>query len=204
MVGKEKREPLLPVSERQNENIVSSIFAKISGANIARWWFARKWSGLFLVGTWLTILFLAPFDTSDFTWKSWWALGLTGTAMFFLINDQPPDLVLLSVTVLLRLSSVTTDEQAFSGFHSDGILAIGALFVVAKSLETSGAIEWLMSYFLFRTKSTGALDPHDKRISIERWAQTSRAHRRQSGRSCSCVFPWRWSQASSTTRPWSP
>jgi di/tricarboxylate transporter len=146
----DKSEPLLSSSERKPPAPVRI------GHQIIRWISCRKWSVSFLIGTWMTILYSARIDVTGFSWQSWWTLGLTGTALFFLINNQPPDLVLLSVTVLLRLSGVVTDEQAFSGFHSDGILAIGALFAVAKSLETSGAIEWCMAFFLFRTNSIGA------------------------------------------------
>ncbi len=151
--SQERNQPLLPEFEHGCDQLSSQNKLR---TKILRWIILRKWSVMFLAGTWGVILFSAQFDVSDFTWQSWWTLGLTGSALFFLINDQPPDLVLLSVTILLRLSGVLTDEQAFSGFHSDGIIAIGALFVVAKSLETSGAIEWLMAHFLYRTESTGA------------------------------------------------
>ena len=147
----ERNEPLLG-SDNLVQPILSSESALLSIFHFIR---DRKWSFMFLVLTWCSIIFGSQFDVEGFTWQSWWALGLTGSALFCLINDQPPDLVLLTVTILLRLSGVVTDAEAFSGFHSDGIIAIGALFIVAKSLENSGVIEWFMAFFLTRTDSTG-------------------------------------------------
>ena len=63
------------------------------------------------------------------------------------------DVVMLSVTVMLRLLGVITEEQAWRGFSSPGVLAIGVLFVVAKCLEEAGTIELLAGCFLGRTSS---------------------------------------------------
>lgn len=66
---------------------------------------------------------------------------------------EQTDVVMLSVTVMLRLLGVITEEQAWRGFSSPGVLAIGVLFVVAKCLEEAGTIELLAGCFLGRTSS---------------------------------------------------
>lgn len=88
-----------------------------------------------------------------FTWESWATIALTLEALLLMANNLPPDLVMLSVTVLLRVLGVITEEQAWRGFSSPGILAIGVLFVVAKCLEEAGTIELLAGCFLRRTSS---------------------------------------------------
>jgi len=86
-----------------------------------------------------------------FTWQSWATIALTLEALLLMANNLPPDVVMLSVTVMLRLLGVITEEQAWRGFSSPGILAIGVLFVVAKCLEEAGTIELLAGFFLGRT-----------------------------------------------------
>jgi hypothetical protein len=88
-----------------------------------------------------------------FSWQSWATIALTLEALLLMAHNLPPDLVMLSVTVALRLLGIITEEQAWAGFSSPGILAIGVLFVVAKCLEQAGTIELLAGVFLGRTSS---------------------------------------------------
>jgi hypothetical protein len=189
---------------------------------VFEWLKDRKFTLTFLVGAWIAIFVSASENVSHFTWQSWWTLGLTATALFFLMNNEPPDIVLLTLTVTLRLSGVVTDDQAFSGFRSDGIIAIGALFVVAKCLETSGAIEWMMAHFLWRTNSTGLQLIANFSTKLETLMICSRVnsiiptivpymcrftripHPCQHEQSFSCACRWRSSRAWSTTLPSSP
>ena len=59
-------------------------------------------------------------------------------------NDQPPDLILLGVTTLLLLFEVIEQDQAWEGFSSPSILAVGALFVFARALEETRAVEMIV------------------------------------------------------------
>ena len=67
-----------------------------------------------------------------FTWQSWVTIVLTLEALLLMANDLPPDIILLAVMMMLRLLGIITEEKAWRGFASNGVLAIGVLFVVAK------------------------------------------------------------------------
>ena len=65
---------------------------------------------------------------------------------------------MLAFTVLLVLSNVVSDAQAWAGFSSTSVLSIGALFVVARALEETRAIERILLPILGRPSGhTGAL-----------------------------------------------
>lgn len=51
---------------------------------------------------------------------------------------------MLGFTVLLVLSSTISDAEAWSGFSSTSVLSIGALFVVARALEETRAVERML------------------------------------------------------------
>ena len=46
--------------------------------------------------------------------------------------------------MLLVLSSTISDAEAWSGFSSTSVLSIGALFVVARALEETRAVERML------------------------------------------------------------
>ena len=50
-------------------------------------------------------------------------------------HDLAPDLIMLGAAMLLRLCGIITEEEVWRDYSSTGVLAIGVLFVVAKSLE---------------------------------------------------------------------
>eukprot|EP00658_Telonema_sp_P-2_P040668 TRINITY_DN29083_c0_g1_i1.p1 TRINITY_DN29083_c0_g1~~TRINITY_DN29083_c0_g1_i1.p1 ORF type:complete len:359 (+),score=86.82 TRINITY_DN29083_c0_g1_i1:57-1079(+) len=75
---------------------------------------------------------------------SYWTISLLLGALLLMANEAPPDLVMLAFTVLLNMSSVITDAEAWAGFSSTSVLSIGALFVVARALEETRAVEKLL------------------------------------------------------------
>ena len=90
---------------------------------------------------------------ADFTWKSYATLQMTLCIFCALLHNWPPDIVLLTATVSFRWMNIINEEEAWSGFQSDSILAIGVLFVVAKSLEEAGTIETLVRSVLGTSKN---------------------------------------------------
>ena len=56
------------------------------------------------------------------------------------------EIVIFSTTLLLLVGKIITIEEAFSGFSNTGVLTIGLLFVVAGSLQTTGALNYLTPY----------------------------------------------------------
>ena len=73
--------------------------------------------------------------------QSYWMLSLNLVALLLMGNNAPADLVMLAFTIMLSVSGVITDDEAWQGFAEPSVLAIGALFVVARALEETRAVE---------------------------------------------------------------
>ena len=80
--------------------------------------------------------------------SSYWTMSLLLGALLLMANEVAPDLTMLGFTVLLVLSEVISDEDAWSGFSSTSVLSIGALFVVARALEETRAVEMILTPIL--------------------------------------------------------
>jgi len=66
------------------------------------------------------------------------------------MEAQKPSLVLIATLVLLHLGGVVSMKEAFSGFSNQGMLAVGALFVVAYALQSATAFEATVEKMLGR------------------------------------------------------
>ena len=122
-------------------------------------WLRRHWIALTIAGL-IPFACLISFYSSAvdaFTWQSWATIALTLEALVLMAHNFPPDLVMLGLTVLLRVLGIITEEEAWRGFASQGILAIGVLFVVAKCLEEAGSIQVLAGFFLGDTGTPSPL-----------------------------------------------
>ena len=76
------------------------------------------------------------------SWEAWFTLALVLAAVYALARDQlPPAPVILGATVVLLIAGVITPEQAFAGFSNTAPITVGALFVVARAVEVTGALE---------------------------------------------------------------
>jgi len=76
--------------------------------------------------------------------KSYWTVALLVGALLLMANDASPDLVMLGFSVLLVLSDVISNGEAWAGFSSTSVLSIGALFIVARALEETRAVELIL------------------------------------------------------------
>jgi di/tricarboxylate transporter len=85
---------------------------------------------------------------------SYWTVWLLLASLLLMIHECPPDIVLLGVTTLLQLMGVVTSEDAWRGVSSPSVLVIGVLFVVARALEETRAVEMLLLPMLGAPKST--------------------------------------------------
>ncbi len=65
----------------------------------------------------------------------------------------PPAPVVLAATLALLLAGVIDAEKAFSGFSNPAPITVAALFVVARAVEVTGALEPLITRLLGRTGS---------------------------------------------------
>lgn len=72
---------------------------------------------------------------SALTWESWLTVAVTVIALIAMASNSPPDVTLLAATVILRVFGIITSEQAWSGFSSQGVIAVGVLFIVAAAVQ---------------------------------------------------------------------
>lgn len=64
-----------------------------------------------------------------------------------------PDLVLVGGLTILLLSGILPATELLAGLSNEGIVAIGALYVVAAGIRETGGIHWIASFILGRPKS---------------------------------------------------
>ncbi len=84
-------------------------------------------------------------------WEAWVTLAVVAITIGVLVKDLlPPSASILGSTILLLLAGVLTPEQAFSGFSNTAPITVAALYVVARGVDKTGALQpivgWLLSY----------------------------------------------------------
>lgn len=87
-------------------------------------------------------------------WEAWVTLAITAVMVFAMArNIADPDVTLLAgLTALVTLGIVPLD-RAFSGFANEGVLTVGALFVVAAGVRDTGSLDGVLRRVLGRPKS---------------------------------------------------
>lgn len=87
-----------------------------------------------------------------FTFEFIYTFSLLIIMTVLLIKDWiSTEIVIFSITLLLLVGNIITLEEAFSGFSNTGVLTIALLFVVAGSLQTTGALNYLTPYIFGTT-----------------------------------------------------
>lgn len=80
----------------------------------------------------------------ELSWEGWVTLGVIASVFVVLVrNWAPADAVMLSGAIVLGLAGVLDSTQVFAGLVNPGVLAIGALFVVAAAMRETGVIDSL-------------------------------------------------------------
>jgi len=82
-------------------------------------------------------------------WEAWLTLATIVAAVVVMAKDWlAPAPTLLGGVVVLLVSGVVDTEQALSGFSNPAPLTVAALFVVARAVEKTGALQPLVSSML--------------------------------------------------------
>jgi di/tricarboxylate transporter len=81
-------------------------------------------------------------------WEAWFTIAVTMTVLIALMLEKPADLVFLGAIVLLSLCGIIKPEEAFSGFISNSLLMVAALFVVTAGLKETGVVDVIGSKVL--------------------------------------------------------
>lgn len=104
---------------------------------------------LFLIGT--TILcFWNP--SPELNVASYFSIFITMQSLHFLLNQGPPDVILLCATLMLRLFGVITDGEAWGGFSNEVVLSVAVLGIVSAGVHHTGVVEFLLLRILGRPK----------------------------------------------------
>jgi len=88
------------------------------------------------------------------TTEAWFTLAVIALCFGLLaLTRFATDIVLMGGLTLLLVSGILTPEQALSGLANEGVVTVGALYVVVAGLKDTGAIAWVVEYILGRPKS---------------------------------------------------
>lgn len=86
-------------------------------------------------------------------WHAWFTLGVVVFIFAGLAKEIAPDVLLLGGAIVLALAGIITPKEAFAGFANEGVITVGALFVVAAALRETGALERIGKVLLGRAKT---------------------------------------------------
>lgn len=82
------------------------------------------------------------------TFEQWLVLFIAISAMLAFITERVPgEIVSLAVLCALAISGILDTATVLSGFASDAVVAVGAMFVISAALESSGALRLIPELF---------------------------------------------------------
>lgn len=90
---------------------------------------------------------------------AWLTLGTIALMVIGLMAEVfTPDVLVAGALITLLFLGILTPEEAFQGFSNPAMITVGALFIVARAMSSTGALDVLSSKVLGEVKTTrGAL-----------------------------------------------
>ncbi len=80
------------------------------------------------------------------SWEAWFTLAVLAITVFALVREVfPPSATILSAVVVLMVAGVITPEQALAGFSNPAPVTVAALYVLARAVEKTGALQPLVN-----------------------------------------------------------
>ena len=87
-------------------------------------------------------------------WEAWFTAALILSMLGVLSATRAaPDLVFLGGLILLVLVGIVPAGRAFEGLANQGVITVGALYVVVAGLRETGGVQWLVQWVLGRPRS---------------------------------------------------
>ncbi len=87
-------------------------------------------------------------------WEAWFTAGLILSLLGILSATRAaPDLVFLGGLILLVFVGIVPAGQAFAGLANQGVITVGALYVVVAGMRETGGVQWLVQRVLGRPRS---------------------------------------------------
>ena len=92
-------------------------------------------------------------------WEAWLTLAVVTLAVLVLTRDLiSPAVAFMAAVVVLLVAGVVTPAEAFQGFSNPAPITVAALYVLARAVEKSGALQPIVRATLGTTRSVrGAL-----------------------------------------------
>lgn len=76
------------------------------------------------------------------SWEAWMTLAVVGVSVTLLARDlASPAVTFMAAVVILMVAGVVTPAQAFQGFSNPAPITVAALYVLARAVERSGALQ---------------------------------------------------------------
>ena len=90
-----------------------------------------------------------------------WPAALTAAVVIAVLGlllfvQRSPDMVMIAGVVALLAGGVITPDEALKGMSNEGMITVAGLFVLAASLERTGALATLVDRALGRPQSLSA------------------------------------------------
>lgn len=92
-------------------------------------------------------------QSSGLDWRSYFTIFVTLEALYLLLMQHRPDVVLLFATLILRLAGVIDDRDAWGGFSNPVVLSVAVLGIVSAGAHHTGVIEYVFLRIMGRPSS---------------------------------------------------
>lgn len=88
------------------------------------------------------------------TWEAWVTVGVVISILVMLTTiPRGNDVIMMGAVTLLMLLGILKPEEALAGLANQGMVTVAAFFVVAASIERTGAMHWVVDRILGRPRS---------------------------------------------------
>ncbi len=92
--------------------------------------------------------------TSIMSGPAWFTVGLVGVLVGLLaLTRVSPDVILVGGVTLLLLLGIITPTEALGGMANEGMVTVGAMYVVVTGLRDTGGVAWLVQRLFGRPKT---------------------------------------------------
>ena len=75
------------------------------------------------------------------SWQAWYTLAVVAAMFGLMVRGRSPAVAIVGAVVMLLVAGVIDERQAFSGFANAAPITVAALYVVARAVESTGALE---------------------------------------------------------------
>eukprot|EP01094_Clydonella_sp_ATCC50884_P020119 TRINITY_DN4101_c0_g1_i1.p1 TRINITY_DN4101_c0_g1~~TRINITY_DN4101_c0_g1_i1.p1 ORF type:complete len:687 (+),score=176.43 TRINITY_DN4101_c0_g1_i1:279-2339(+) len=137
------------VPRRVSRRGVLGLWDDVAFVLLSYWWVFLAWLLFAIVLAVLGILVW-----TEMTWAGWVSIALTVITLTLLVKDEvPPAFIFCWDMAILLVLGIITPAQALVGFSNSGVVTIGLLFIVARAIENTKVLGFVLRYLLRKPKS---------------------------------------------------